>query len=349
MRTIHLPSVVGVGSTDLGQLSLGTFGRGRARPTMPHQIHWEGAAPYLVGTGVENYTRAVERMDFLRLSDGPELRALAYTALGLLLGPGQHTAALVIGLPVEVMADTTLAKATLRDLRRWLIGSHTFSVDEVTTQLEIVHVSALAQPAGAYFAWGLADSGQWTRPAADLKAQVGVSDLGFNTLDLFAVQGGQVVARFTGGDTAGMRRAAELMVQSIRQQYGVSLSLHQADALLHERAPQLHTAGQTVDLGPLVTQARAIVAGAVVSFLESRWGTGRQFGHVLFTGGGAAALESELLAHYPYGVVLPEPVTANATGLARYARRLYADAPRIVGLDPGFGGFKAVALNGSPG
>jgi len=86
------------------------------------------------------------------------------------------------------------------------------------------------------------------------------------------------------------------------------------------------------------------VAGAVIAFLESRWGNGRQFGHLLFTGGGAAALQSELLAQYPYGVVLPEPVTANATGLARYARRLSSDATLAIGLDPGFGGFKAVAL-----
>lgn len=345
MRTVQLPSVVGVGDTNIGQLSLGVLGRGRARPELPHQVRWQTGAPYLVGTGVESYTRAVERMDFLRLADGPELRALTYTALGLLLGTGHYTTAIVVGLPVEVMADNDLAKATLRDLRRWLVNTHTFTVDEVSTQLEISQVQVMAQPAGAFFAWGLNNAGSWTRSTDDLKAQVGICDLGFNTLDLFTVQAGQVVARFTGGDTAGMRRAAEIIVQAVRQQYGVTYSLHQADALLQERQPKLHTAGQTIDLSTLVDQARAAAAGAVIAFLESRWGNGRQFGHLLFTGGGAAALREPLLAQYPYGEVLAEPVTANALGLARYARRAFKDTSLVIGLDPGFGGFKVVSLD----
>ncbi len=343
MKTVHLFSVVGIGDTDLGLLSLGRFGRRRRR--LPHTIAWDGVT-YLTGPHVAEYARPVERMDFLRLSDGPELRALTYSALGLLLGEGVHTASLMVGLPVEVMADKELARSTRCALRRWLVGAHRFSLDGQETILTIERVKVLPQPAGTVFAWGMNDEGDWALSPDDVRATVAVCDIGFNTLDLFTVQGGQVMARFTDGDTLGMRRAAELLAQMVRQQYEVDLSLHQADELLRQSKPQLHTTGQSVDLGPAAKQARDAAAGAVTAFLESRWGKGRQFRHLLFTGGGAEALRDELMSLYPYGSVLPDAVTANALGMARYARRVYKDVETVIGLDPGFGGFKAVALDG---
>jgi hypothetical protein len=62
---------------------------------------------------------------------------------------------------------------------------------------------------------------------------------------------------------------------------------------------------------------------AVVSFVERHWGNGRQFAYLLFTGGGAEALRDTLLRQYPQRVVLPNPVPANALGLARYAARVF--------------------------
>jgi len=141
--------------------------------------------------------------------------------------------------------------------------------------------------------------------------------------DLFAVQGGEVVARFTGGDTAGMRRAAELLINAVRAEHGVELSLHEADALLRQKRPRIYAAGGEVNLRPLVTQALDTAAAGIVTFVERRWGNGKQFTHLLFTGGGAEALRDALLRQYPHGVVLPDPVAANAVGLARYAVRVF--------------------------
>ncbi len=343
IQAITLPAQVGIGGTEVGLLSLGTLGRG-AHAAAPHRVAWDNTPTYLVGPGVERFARPLERLDFQRLADAPEVRALTYATLGRLLGPTPPPVALVVGFPVEVMADKPLAQSVLRGLRAWLVGSHHFTLDAQPYALTVTHVQVLAQPAGAFFAWGLDAQGQWQRPASDLQALVAVADVGFNTLDLFTVQGGQIVNRFTGGDTAGMRRAAEIIGQTLRQEHGCTLALHQADALLRERQPGLTTAGQYLDLGPLVQQARAAAASGILAFLESRWGNGRQFGYTLFTGGGAAALHAELLTQYPYGTLLPDPVTANAAGLARYARRAYSGAPLVVGLDPGYGGFKAVAL-----
>ena len=328
LQVAGVPSVVGIGETDLGMLSLGNLGRRRTR--QPDRVAFSltgtgGGITYLVGEHVARFARPVQRMDFLRLSDGPELRALFYDVIFRLLGgqEEQHQANVMAGLPVEVMADREQAQATLRTLRAWMVGSHSFTANGYPIRLDITDVRAMAQPAGTFFAWGLNDQGRWTRAKADLKAPVAVCDVGFNTLDAFAVQNGEVVARFTSGDTAGMRRAAELLINAVRSGYGIDLSLHEADALLQEQRPRLYTTEGETDLHAQVDQALDATAAAVVTFLERRWGNGRQFTHLLFTGGGAQTLRDDLLRHYPHGVVLPEPITANAIGLARYGARVF--------------------------
>jgi hypothetical protein len=115
-RFVAVPSVVGVGETDVGLLGLGSVGRRRRRST-PDRVTFEGVT-YLVGEGVARFARPVQRMDFLRLSDGPELRVLFYDALHHVLEEGvSEPLALMVGLPVEVMADKAKARETLRALR----------------------------------------------------------------------------------------------------------------------------------------------------------------------------------------------------------------------------------------
>jgi len=316
-----VPSVVGVGETDLGMLSVGNLGR-RSRRNVPDRVSFDGVT-YLVGKGVSRYARPVQRMDFLRLTDGPELRALFYDVTFRLLGEGVHKIAFMVGLPVEIMADREHAKGVLRAMRGWMVGEHSFVVNDEEVSLEVADVRAMAQPAGAFFAWGLDDRGKWIRDRSDLRAPVAICDIGFNTLDLFVVEGGEVIGRFTGGDTAGMRRAAEQLITRVQGQCGVELSLHEADALARQKRPRLYTADGEADLRSLVNQALDSAAAGIVTFVERRWGNARQFAHVLFTGGGADILHDTLARQYPHGVVLPNTVTANAVGLARYAVRAF--------------------------
>lgn len=313
-----MPSVVGVGHTDLGLLSLGDL-RSHRRRRRPNVVAFDGIT-YLVGHNVAQYARPIQRMDFHRLADGPELRALLYATFYRLLGPGLHRGlALMIGLPVEILADRARARSTLHTLKSWLVGDHVFIVDDQKVSLEIVDAKAMAQPAGTFFAWGMDDRGHWSLPGDYLKAPVGVCDIGFNTLDLFAVQSGEVIARYTGGDAIGIRRAAEVIVETARDEHGVELSLREADDLLRESQPVLYTAAGEIDLAPLVVQALNVAAGGVLTLLDRLWGpTGGQFQHLLFTGGGAKSLERALKG-YPHGVIFS--IETNALGLARYARR----------------------------
>ena len=320
LQTYHLPSVVGVGNTELGLLD-SALGCRRRRDEMPDETTFDQVT-YLVGKNVANYARPVERMDFMRLSDGPELKALFLTTLHHLLGDGQHhDIRVMIGLPVEVMQDRKLALSIRRDLRKWMIDQHDVTVNGTLCLLDITRVEVMPQPAGSYFNWGMDDAGKWCKGASTLKDTIAICDCGFNTVDLFVLKAGNIVARYTNGSTLGMRRAAELITDHIRQDHGVSLSLHEADAFLHQKQPELSTANGLIDLTALVNQARETVAAGVLQFTERQWGNARRFRHVLFTGGGAEILRDQLARAYPHGHVVASAVTANAAGLAKYGLR----------------------------
>ena len=227
----------------------------------------------------------------------------------------------MVGLPVEVMQERSVAQATRRSLRKWMIGTHHVEVNGQKTELEVARVEVMPQPAGSYFSWGMGDDGKWCKGSSTLRDMIAICDVGFNTLDLFVLERGTIVARYTGGETAGIRRAAEQIINIIRQNYGVTLSLHEADAFLHQSNPELSTAAGVIDLAPLVNQAQKSVAASVLQFTERQWGNAKRFRYVLFTGGGSQILSDSLSRAYPHGYVLPNAVVANATGLAKYGLR----------------------------
>jgi hypothetical protein len=327
MHTAIVPSIVGMGDTDIGQLGLSLdgddFGRQRRR-RLPDRVVIDDVT-YLVGSGTERYAVPMDTMDFLRLRGGPAMRALFYDCIYRSLGAGDHEVGLLVGLPVEVLADDKAAGNTVGALRDWMVGKHQYSVNGEGVRFTIREVHAMAQPVGAFFAWGFDDEGRWVRDADALEADVGILDIGFNTLDLFAVSGGELAKRYTDGDTLGMRRAAEHLIKAIGESYGKKLSLHQADALIRDSSPTLSTSDGRVDMRPLVDQALNHAASGILSFVQQpdKWGDGRQFDHLLITGGGAEALRPQLQEAFPHGYILPHPVTANALGLARYARRAF--------------------------
>jgi hypothetical protein len=321
-----LPSVVGVGETDAGALDsvLKRAGvRGRRRTT-PYVVVIDGVT-YLVGPGVRHHARPIERMDFERFTDSPELRALLYATLWQALDGGSHRLALAIALPVEVLQDEKLARSVERGMSKWLVGRHRFELDGKHASFEIVQVRAkIAQPVATWFDWGLDLQGQWTQGAEAMKAPTLIVDQGFNTLDLLVVEGGRISTRYTSGDTLGMRRAAEMAAGNLRRKYGVELSLHEADDLVQlvvrGKKVQTYVMGEPADVTPEVRQALNSVGADVIRFVDAHVGKGKKF-KILLTGGGALALASRLLASWEHAEVMPDPVTANARGLAKLAVR----------------------------
>lgn len=320
----HFPSVVGLGQTDLGLLTTGLDGR--RRQVKPLNVEFDGLR-YLVGPNVHRFGRPVERLDFQRLYEGAEIRALTYAALGSAFDPGPALhLSILAGFPVEVLQDRPRGVAALNGLKSWLVGRHTFCVDNRPYEVTVAAVKAMAQPLGSYFLWGLNEEGQWARSEADYVSPVAVADIGFNTLDLFGIERGQVISRLTGGQALGMHRAATAIKRHVRSAYSVELSLGQADELIREHVKGhdalVYHLGSTARINPIVQQALDECFAAINQFLREHWQAGG-FRYLILTGGGADALRKPLLKHWPQAILLPEPVTANANGLARFARKLF--------------------------
>lgn len=344
----HILSQVGHGNTDTGYVSAGKDW-GRYNTHKPDEVSWEEGnylKNYLAGKYLENYATPNGRMDFKRLSKGPEMRTLFYAVLASLVESGTtQEISIMVGLPVEIMLDKKQARKTLRELRSWMPGLHIFEVNGKEYRVMVVNVEIFSQPGGGYFSRLLDDEGRVILPASDLKALTTICDIGFHTNDVFSVQSGEIIGRHTGGNTAGIRRAAEQLIREIKEKYGVTLSRHQADEYLRTTKPVFSCAQGDIDISPLVDQALSVASASIGDFLETLLGNGKQFRYMLFTGGGSALIKKELLQRYPLAQVLPNPVFANALGLARYARRAFPDASHVIGLDPGFGGFKAILLS----
>jgi len=323
-----LPSVVGVGSTDLGLLEVGLT---RRREVRPYRVQFPigpprgGELEYLVGPEVARFARPIERMDFNRLADSPGIRASVYASLYAIAQEGGNDLALLVGLPVEVLQGEE-ARATVHALRGWLVGAHRFRVNDREVQLRVHEVKVMAQPQGALFEWGLNMRGQWAHPTATIRDKIAVLDAGFNTVDLFTIEEGRISKRFTGGNTSGMRRAATALSDMLARR-GLGVSLHEADGWVKawvrnpRRKLEVHIGGEAMDLKPLIRRALQSTTEEILAFVERVWGNGRQFEHVLLTGGGALATSQALLRQIPHATLLPEAVTANVRGLARFAQR----------------------------
>lgn len=331
--TAFLPSKVGVGNIGMGALTLGGFEKRSRGDDKPIQIV-SGEGAYLVGHNVERYTTLLERFDPSKYVDSPELRAVARALLAQTLAPhasvgvvdgGTNDVALIVALPVDVMMAPN-AKETIKGIEAWLLGEHRFTYDGKAARVNVHAIKAMAQPVGAFFSWGLDLRGEWVREESDLtEASVAVLDSGFNTLDLLLVKQGRIEKRFTGGDNLGVRVAAQEIANALKARYGINKSLIEVDAYIRqfvERGKvQLIIAGEKVDLKPIIRQALNSLATRTVGFVQDTWGNAREFSYVLLAGGGALALDTPIRRHIPHATVLPDPVHANAIGLAKLAQR----------------------------
>ena len=322
-QTQIIPSVAGLGG--LGDLSAMGLGR-RQRKTRPYQVAWDDYS-YLVGENVYRHTRPIEDLGFSRLSEGLFNRALIYAALGTSLNGRSTQTDLMVCLPVEITQNAELARATLRTLSGWLGGPHQFSIDGRSVATDIARIKAVSQPVCAYLDWGMNWQGEWIRDREALRKPVAVADIGFKTLDLFGIEGGEIAERYTAGRDLGMHRVARAISAHLRQTHQVEVSLHEADHLMRtylKAGAVFHAcAAGDVDLSAIVEQSIQELWSDASEFLSDHWGNGRQFYKIIFAGGGSAAYRGSILRHYPTAHIPSDPVASIAWGALKRANRVF--------------------------
>jgi len=302
ITTYALPAMVGLTThRQRDGLSLSGVVRSRKTGRQPFRVVFDGIE-YLVGPNVDQFTKPSVRLDLDRFTDSPELRASFYAGAARLVNGGAHRLALAIALPVTVLEDKAEADRIERGIKKWLVGEHVFSVDGVETVLTVTKVrTKIPQPVAT-----------WE---------------GFNTLDVLVIENGQIVDRVGGGDMLGMSRAAEELMALLRHRYGGELAeLPQANELIkaavNGNRAEVYVEGELTDVSREARSCLRSLEADVDNFLIRSMGQARLASYrVLLTGGGALALAGRLLQRFPTATVMPEPVLANARGLAKLAGR----------------------------
>lgn len=279
--------------------SIGLAGIGMKTAVQVRTIQIDGYE-FAIGPGAWHWGSLRSSRDYSAITS-PERRGLAFGTLAEVLPPGEHNFELmVVGLPVPLLQDQTQAEAVLSGLKAYK-GDHHFSVEKAHYKLHIQKLKVLAQPVGAYANWLLDD--ELRQRKGGRQAEVGVLDLGMNTLDLYALQDAQVEPRFVGGDKVGVRRLLELLTSNGHDPEELDADLR--SGRLKPNSGQLES-----------------WMGEVLAAVERVWPNLRRFSAVIPTGGGAVVLGDLLrtaLLSKGASVSWPDnPITANVQGLWKW-------------------------------
>ncbi len=260
---------------------------------------------FFIGEGAHDWGRPVENLDYDRLTGAPEMNALLYGALAQYqsqFGEVNGPVNVMVGLPLETMLGDE-ATRNADAVRKWLKGSHIWTVSDKAYQMTVVVAKCTSQPAAAYFDYILGDDGRLNPARRAVAAnEVGVMSIGFNTIELLVVRDKAPVQRFTTGNTIGVRRLLELINKERHFSRG------ELDVMLRN--------------GKLDTrEALPIWAREVFGQIETHWGRSfRRFAGVIIVGGGSILLRDQLVAKFQGKAIIPDdPIHSIARGLYKFA------------------------------
>ena len=279
-----------------------------ARPPLQVTTHY---GTFYVGPEAHDWGRAVENLDYDRLTGTPEMQALFYGALSEYARRHGNEALtqplrIIVGLPLEPLAGEE-GQDNVKAVKRWLTGTHSWEAEvngkPLAFTVRVEEVKVTSQPVGALFDYILNEQGQFVPGRKGvLKQEVGVVSIGFNTLELLVVRDRRPVPDLAHGAKVGVRRLLNL---ADGEGY---YTLGQLDAALRRG---------NLDIGRALPVWEQEIWGVVEEWWGDAW---RRFAAVLVVGGGAILLRKSLLRRFGgKAVVLPDPVLSIARGLYKLA------------------------------
>lgn len=304
-RSVSFPSVTGAGRRLLDSLAA------MANPLDHIEVEVDGRH-YFVGA------LALQQSD-LRFFSLAEVKAeaetshvLALAALGLVAdGPVR----VVSGLPMGWFFDQR------DEFQRFLLGEHLVRVAAGRGGLRerrvvVEAVRLVPQPMGSYLSRIVAEDGRFDPSAAS--EAVGVIDVGFQTLDLFAAARMQPVHPLCRSTKSGLVMGYRWLADALQERFGLTRAIYEVDDVV--RQGYVMHRGRRVDIGDLLETAREYLAQLIQADVETAW-AGHRLDRVLVTGGGAYHVGDRLRFGGPAVEILPNPAEANVEGYWRLGRR----------------------------
>lgn len=272
---------------------------GVKRSAGPIRIDTEDGSFY-VGPNAHSYGAKIDSLDYDRLLGGFDIKALTLAALAAHGISGKMTA--MVGLPLALLSEDN-AKENASKVRKWMVGTHEFSVNGEQCKIDIDKVIITSQPIGAMMDYILNDDGTQSPNFKNAKKELGILSVGFNTIEMLTLEDGKIVESLSDSSTNGVRRL--LSMCDPNRWY----SLGEMDDRL--RSGKL-------DLSEMKPQW----AAKVNNDIEYTWGEQWQrFHRILAVGGGSIILNGEL-DQYRMKMHHPEdPVFSIAKGLLKNLNR----------------------------
>lgn len=264
------------------------------------RAYFTGELAPLQGTPLGN-------LGFERLTDGAgEMKALLYGAFTRHM----HEYGLItdsidaqVGVPAA-MLDAKSQDETLSGLRAWLVGNHEWTANGDDYRINIRSIDVKSQATGAILDFGLTLTGATDAAhAGDVKKDVGVVSIGYNTVELAAASGANtMLTNMVGSDTYGVRRLLEALDGGDKSRLGFIDYKLRENRFNGELAPARDAWGEQVK-------------GYIGRYWGKEW---RKLNRVIVVGGGATndLLRRDLDLFFVGKTYFPDdPIISIARGL----------------------------------
>ena len=239
-------------------------------------------------------------------------RIMSETAINRLAPNKESKIFITTGLPVSFMAKS---KSSLEKTMRGLGGGN-----------RVVSVQIVPQPLGTIINLTHDWAGKATDDNSDLRTKrVAVIDIGHGTLDMVEVVGMKTVPSKVKGHTIGVHEAQRFLLADIDNAKTLGIAgaytIHQmADAL---RKGTIDIRGVKTDISKYTSKAKEHLAKQVIQRMRENWGQSMAtIYRIIFTGGGSALIEKQLMAAWDRAahdqILFPtNPGMANVHGFAK--------------------------------
>ena len=307
--SVVMQSLVATNGTQaVSQWAAGGLQRASKSKVKPQLIRGD-MGDFYVGPGAHEVGRPVENLDLDRMT-GPETKALLYGALTKYQPPARIN--LIVALPIAMgqgeggdqVKDQT--KALFEGDHTWWVAEPKGKGLDVKHTLTIETVLVTSQPAGAMFDFLLNAGGTMSPAKKALRTQgaFGILSLGFNTIELMAVEDGRMIEKHVAGESKGVHYLLQLLNPE------GAYSLGELDTKL--RAGKL-------DYAPVLPRWEREVLGQI----EKHWDKAmqRRFSTVFVVGGGALLIQDALRAKFKNRLEIPDdPILSIARGCYKFAQ-----------------------------
>ena len=306
--SVILQSLVATNGTQaVSQWAAGGLQRASKAKVKPLLIRSD-MGDFYVGPGAHEVGRPVENLDLERMT-GPETKALLYGALTKYCLPARIN--LIVALPIAMglgdggdhVKDQT--KALFEGDHTWWVAEPQGKGPDIKHALTIENVLVTSQPAGAMFDFLLNPDGTMSPAKKALRKQgaFGIVSLGFNTIELMAIEDGRMIEKHVAGESKGVHYLLQLLNPD------GAYSLGELDSKL--RAGKL-------DYAAVLPRWEREVFGQI----EKHWDKAmqRRFSSVFVVGGGALLIKDALLAKFKDRLEIPdEPLMSIARGCYKFS------------------------------